>query len=349
MDNLSALHVFVRTAQLRSFTDAGRELGLSSSAIGKSISRLEQRHGVRLLHRSTRSIALTQEGQLFLESCKRIVAEVEKLEEEFAQTRSAPKGRLRVSMPLLGGLATKTLSAFMSQYPEIELDIDFAEGPGDIIDSGYDVVVRADEVDDSRLMTRRIGSYRLVLVCSPGYLEKRGIPSRVEDLVNHACLHLKDAATGKLQPWSFVDVETTELNLPVMAIANATEALISFAELAMGIACVPDFAVRRQLDDGSLCRILDGCLDRQGSLKAIWPSNRYVSPKLRAFIDFFAGHGLGASDRQALAARSCKNGDRLSSPRAQPRSATQANIARASVHDNTLKSNLLRHAEPVSI
>ncbi|SIO63296.1 DNA-binding transcriptional regulator, LysR family [Bradyrhizobium erythrophlei] len=258
MDSLSALNAFVRAAELRSFTDAGRELRLSSSAIGKAISRLEQRHGVRLFHRSTRFITLTQEGQLFLESCRRIFSEIETLEKEFAQTRSTPKGRLRVSMPLLGGLATTALSAFMSQYPEIELDIDFAEGPGEIIDGGYDVVVRAGEVNDSRLMTRRIGSYQLVLICSPGYLEKRGIPSRAEDLVNHACLHLKDPATGKLQRWSFVDAETTKLDLPVTAVANATEALISFAELAMGIACVPDFTVRRQLNDGSLCRILDG-------------------------------------------------------------------------------------------
>ena len=153
MDSLSALNVFIRAAEYRNFTDAGRELRLSSSAVGKAILRLEERHGVRLFNRSTRSITLTSEGQFFLESCRRIFAEIENVEKEFTETRSAPKGKLRVSMPLLGGVATSILSRFIRRYPDVELDMNFAEHPGEIIDSGYDVVVRAGELDDLRLMS----------------------------------------------------------------------------------------------------------------------------------------------------------------------------------------------------
>lgn len=134
-----------------------------------------------------------------------------------------------------------------------------------MIDGGYDVVVRAGDVDDSRLMSRRVGSYRPALVCSLGYLAQRaGEPDRAEDLINHACLHLKDAATGKLQRWPFASPEMSEVSLQVTAIPNATEALIAFAELGMGIACVPDLTVRRQLAYGSLRCILCGCLEHQG-------------------------------------------------------------------------------------
>ncbi len=303
MDSFSALSAFVHAAELRSFTDAGRELRLSSSAIGKAISRLEERHGVRLFNRSTRSITLTHEGQLFLESCRRIFSEIENVEREFAQTKSAPKGRLRVSMPLLGGVGPSILSRFMLEYPDVELDMDFAERPGEVIDGGYDVVVRAGDVDDSRLKSRRIGSYRLALVCSPRYLAQKGhSPERVEDLLGHACLHLKDAASGKLQRWPFTNLEVSDITLPVTAVANATEALIAFAELGMGIACVPDFTVHRQLADGSLRRVVCGCVDYTGSLRAIWPASPFSSPKLRAFIDFLAKqgfarlHGVGDQD-----------------------------------------------------
>jgi DNA-binding transcriptional LysR family regulator len=185
----------------------------------------------------------------------------------------------------------------MREYPEIELDMDFAERPCEVIDGGYDVVIRAGEVDDSRLMSRRIGSYRLALVCSPSYLEQKGrAPERAEDLAGHACLHHRDAATGKLRRWPFASPEMSDVPLPVTVVANATEALIAFAELGMGIACVADFTVHRQLANGSLRSVICGCLEYRGSLRAIWPSSRFPSPKLRAFIDCLVKHGFASSD-----------------------------------------------------
>src|ERR1700723_3166693 len=134
MDSLGALSAFVRAAEARSFTVAGRQLGVSSSAIGKAVARMEERLGARLFHRSTRSITLTAEGALFLERCRRIFAEIEAAELELSQVREAPRGTLRVSLPLAGTLLMPSLAAFIGNYPEIRLDLDFSDRVVDVIE-----------------------------------------------------------------------------------------------------------------------------------------------------------------------------------------------------------------------
>jgi DNA-binding transcriptional LysR family regulator len=198
LDSLAALNIFVRAAEAGSFTDAGRELGLSSSAVGKGVARLEQRLGVRLFYRNTRCIKLTQEGNSFLESCRRIFSELRSIEQELAQTKGTPKGKLRVSMPLVGMLMIPTLSKFIRAYPEIDLDLDFTDCLVDIVDGGYDVVLRSGEANDSRLMSRRLGTYRSAIVSSPDYFARAGFPLKPEDLIRHACLHRKLPTTGKI-------------------------------------------------------------------------------------------------------------------------------------------------------
>ena len=289
MDSLGALTAFVRAAETRSFTDAGRQLGVSSSAIGKAVARLEERLGVRLFHRSTRSITLTQEGKLFLESSRRIFAEFEAVEQEFAQTKGAPRGKLRVSLPLIGMLMMPALGQFMHAYPDIELDMDFTDHLVDVIDGGYDVVVRTGEASDSRLMARTLGTYRLEVIGAPAYFARAGMPRTPEDLAAHACLHHRYPTTGKLQKWPFAKSSPgADVALPVSASVSTIEPLIALAELGLGLICVPDFAVRRQIADGSLVTVLGDHIDHRGMFRAVWPSSRYISPKLRVFITFLA-------------------------------------------------------------
>ena len=291
MDSLGALSAFVHAAQARSFTLAGRQLGVSSSAVGKAIARLEERLGVRLFHRSTRTITLTPEGALFLERCRRIFAEVEAAELELARTQGAPSGKLRVSMPLAGMLMMPALCAFMRAYPEVELDLDFTDRLVDVIEEGFDAVVRAGEIDDSRLMARALGTFRLKLVGSPGYFKRRGVPREPGDLRSHACLHHRYATSGKLEPWPLRrGRKRVEMELPTTAVANTIEPLIHMAEQGLGIACLPDFAIRQKLDDGALVTVLEGHTHHAGLFRILWPSSRYVSPKLRVFVDFMAQH-----------------------------------------------------------
>jgi DNA-binding transcriptional LysR family regulator len=283
--------VFVRAADSRNFTDAGRQLSLSSSAVGKTIARLEERLGVRLFHRSTRSIALTHEGELFLESCRRILSEVEAVESEFAQNKGAPRGRLRVSLPLLGKFMMPILSNFIRTYPEIALDLDFTDQLVDVIEGGFDVVVRTGKPVDSRLMSRTLGAYRLGVVGSPAYLAKAGIPAAPDDLIAHSCLHHKSPAMGKIARWPFKSPAAgADVVLPTTAIVSTIEPLISLAERGVGLACLPDFAIREQIATGSLVRILDEYIEHKGSFYIAWPSSRHTAPKLRVFLDFLVEH-----------------------------------------------------------
>jgi DNA-binding transcriptional LysR family regulator len=297
LDSLGAYTAFVRAAESRSFTDAGRQLGVSSSAIGKAVGRLEERLGVRLFHRSTRGFALTHEGELFLGSCRRIFSEIEAVEREFAQTKRAPAGKLRVSLPVIGMLMTPKLGQFMRAYPEIELDLDFTDRLVDVIDGGYDVVVRTGEAADSRLIARTLGKYRLEVTGAPAYFARAGMPVTPADLAGHTCLHHRYPTTGKLQRWPFAmsSESDAEIVLPVSAAVSTVEPLVSLAEAGVGIVCVPDFAIRQQVADGRLVTVLGEHIEHKGVFRALWPSSRYIAPKLRAFIDFLA-RNLFASD-----------------------------------------------------
>jgi DNA-binding transcriptional LysR family regulator len=298
VDSLGPLNAFVQAAEARSFTTAGRQLGVSSSAIGKAISRLEEQLGVRLFHRSTRTIALTPEGSSFLERCRRILGEIEAAELEFAHTRGAPRGVLRVSLPMASMLMLPALSAFIRVYPEVQLDLDFTDRLVDVIDEGFDAVVRAGVATDSRLMSRILGDFELKLVASPQYLARRGIPLAPEDLIAHACLHHRYATSGKFERWPLRRRDKDiDIMPPSTAIANTIEPLIYMAEQGIGIACLPDFAIRRQLAQGTLQSVLDEYVEHSGPFRVLWPSSRHLSPKLRVFIDFMVEHLFPAAAR----------------------------------------------------
>ncbi len=298
MDSLGSLNAFVQAADTGSFTVAGRRLGVSSSAIGKAVARMEERLGVRLFHRNTRSITLTAEGTLLLERSRRVFSELEAAELELSQTQAAPRGTLRVSLPMVGVLMMPTLVAFMRAYPEIALDLDFSDRVVDVIEEGFDAVVRFADAGDSRLMARSLGEYRRRLVAAPAYLAVRGVPQTPSDLGAHACLHHRFPTSKRLERWP-LGAGHTDADLPKTAVANAIEPLICMAEQGVGIAYLPDFAISRQLREGVLVTVLDGCADRSGPLRVLWPSNRHLSPKLRAFVDFLAVNLVPAVEGQS--------------------------------------------------
>lgn len=289
MDSLGALNVFVRVTETRSFTGAASRLGVSPSAVGKAIARLEAQLGTRLFHRSTRSVALTAEGGLLLDRCRRIFAEIDALTGELSASQEAPRGRLRVSFPLVGMLLMPTLSAFMRAYPEIELDLDFTDRIVDIIEEGFDAVVRTGEVSDSRLMTRSLGAFEHRVVGSPAYFERHGTPRSPEDLAAHACLQHRYPSTGKLERWPlYRDEVFVGDGLPTAVTASTLEPLIYLAEQGQGVTCVPLFSVRAQLASGALVSVLEPFLKSAGMFRVVWPSNRLLTPKVRALVDFLA-------------------------------------------------------------
>lgn len=286
MDSLGSISVFVQVAETRSFTQAGRVLGVSSSAVGKSIARMEQRLGVRLFHRSTRSITLTAEGALFLERSRRILAEVDAAEQELIDATAIPRGKLRISVPQVRGLLMPVLTEFMRAYPDIELDVDFSDRMVDVIEEGFDAVVRTGKPEDSRLTARLLGHYRLVLVGSAQYFALHGTPVCPTDLNRHACLRHKFCATGKLEAWPLRHLPgEPEPVLRAPLISTTIESLNHVVHEGLGIACLPDFMVRESVEQGRLQRVLDDYLEHRGSFWMLWPSSRHASAKLRVFID----------------------------------------------------------------
>ncbi|MCY0858216.1 LysR family transcriptional regulator [Cupriavidus sp. D39] len=293
MDSLGSLGVFVRAGEARSFTVAGQQLGISSSAVSKAIVRLEASLGVRLFHRSTRNVSLTPEGALFLERCRRILCEVEAAQTELLQTQSAPRGKLRLSLPSIGAPFMNRLAEFKRLYPEVELEIDCTDRLVEVIEEGFDAVIRTGEPSDSRLMSRTIGSFRLVMVGSPDYFRRAGLPREPEDLARHDCLLYRYPTTGKLQAWPLCrDGQPAEIERQASMVTNTLEPQVCFAEQGLGIACVPDIAIRRQLDEGTLVSVLDDYNQDRTMLRVLWPSSRQLSPKLRAFVDFITGNLL---------------------------------------------------------
>jgi DNA-binding transcriptional LysR family regulator len=283
--------MFVTVAETRSFTKAANQFGVSSSAVGKSIARMEERLAVRLFHRSTRSITLTAEGALFLQRCRRILGEVEAAEAELSELSGAPRGRLRVSTPQLTSLIMPTLSGFMHKYPDIALEIDLSERMVDIIEEGFDAVIRTGTQHDSRLSARRLGSSRQVVVASPDYLARHGTPVHPRELAQHQCLLHKFPATGRLERWAFnLPPGEPEPALKERLTCSTIEAITHALLHGEGIAFLPTFIVAAEIGDGRLRTILDGYVDQTVTFSMLWPASRHASPKLRAFIDYVAEH-----------------------------------------------------------
>ena len=291
MESLGSLDVFVRVSASRSFTAAGQQLGISASAVSKAIARLEERLGVRLFHRSTRTVSLTPEGALFHERCRRILYEVESAEAELMQTRQVPRGKLRISLPSVGTLFMPKLGEFKRRHPDIELDIDYSDRLVDVIEEGFDAVIRTGEPSDSRLVARRLGACRRVIVGSPDYFDKAGTPLKPEDLASHACLLYRFPSTGKLDVWPLGRAaDKPAFELPVSMVTNTLDPQVCFAEQGLGIACVPEIAVRAQLQSRRLMTVLDGYTQEEMVFHVLWPSSRHLSPKIRIFVDFVVEH-----------------------------------------------------------
>ncbi len=289
MDQLGALSAFVHAADGRSFTEAGRRLEVSSSAIGKAITKLEERLGVRLFHRSTRAITLTAEGALFLERCHRIFAELEVAERELTQAAGNPQGKLRISLPQLGMRLMPHLIAFQQTYPAVELELDFSDRLVNVIEEGFDAVMRIGEVQDSRLMMRRLNGFSHRLVAAPEYLKARRVPKTPEDLSAHACLHYRYPSSGKLDSWPlYADGKQIHLDLPQTAVTNAIDPLLAMAEAGQGIACLPDFIVALAIEEKRLVPLLDSYIQDRRTLSILWPSSRQPLPKIKVFVDFLA-------------------------------------------------------------
>lgn len=287
VDSLAALRAFVSAADARSFKLAGQELGVSSSAIGKSIAKLEAQLSNTLFHRTTRTISLTEGGSLFLVRARRMLDELQAAEAELAEVSGNPQGRLRVGLSLSGSLLTNAFASFVAKYPLVELDLDYNDRLVDVIAEGFDVVIRSGDTGDSRLLHKTLGRFTWCLAASPAYVAKHGQPATPHNLSKHICLRQK-LSSGRIMPWMLRS--TPGLEVPVGLTASVIDALLDLTRAGAGIASLPDFLIGEALADGSLVPILECEMGHGGVLTMLWPASRFRVPKVRAFVDWIAQH-----------------------------------------------------------
>lgn len=286
MQHLDRLKVFMQVAQSLSFVEAGRVLGLTASAVGKTIARLEQQLAIQLFQRSTRSMILTLEGQVLLQQCAPVFEQIDVLEKTLFPQNQLPSGRLKISLPVVSSLLLPILSNFRQQFPEIVLDLDFSDRLVDLFAEGFDLVLRTGEPSDSSLHARKLAVFHSVVVASPKYLAKFGIPLKPEDLVQHRCFHYRLPHSGKLEKWALQGMNPA--HIPVSMVCNNIDTRLYFSLEGQGISYLPSFVITDYLQNGQLVSLVENYNSSKIAFYLLWPSTRYLAPRARAFIDFFS-------------------------------------------------------------
>ncbi len=289
MRNLNALMVFARVAETRSFTLAAQRLGLTASAVSKSVSRLEQELGVRLLQRSTRLVSLTDEGAGFFERCRHILAEIDDAESAVTLSAANPRGRLRVQMPVGFGrrVVVPKLLDFAKQYPDLAIDAELSDRVADLAYEGLDAIVQIGAVSDSRVVARELCRLSFAACASPQYLAEHGEPQTPEDLDRHECLTYLLPVTGEARDWVFArNGQAISRKVSGRLNINNAESLLEAAVAGAGIAMISNFIAADALREGRLRRILTDYVVQGPPVHVVYLPRRNLSAKVRAFIDF---------------------------------------------------------------
>ena len=290
--SLTELEVFVRVVQAGSFSAAARGLGLTPSAVSKQIARLEDRLGARLLNRTTRRLSVTEVGSAFYERGTRILADMTEAEQAVLDLHGAPRGTLRVSLPLAFGRlhVVPLIPAFLARYPEVRVDLGFNDRFVDLIEEGIDVAVRVGELADSSLIVRRLAANRRVVCAAPDYLARHGAPRTPAELSRHNCLTYSYRQMrndwrfeGPAGQWQTVRVSG---NLE----SNEVEALRTALLASVGLALIPLWLAGPDLESGRVVEVLGDYHVPDSAIHAVYPPGRHLSPKVRAFVDLLAGH-----------------------------------------------------------
>ncbi|AIC29779.1 LysR family transcriptional regulator protein (plasmid) [Rhizobium etli bv. mimosae str. IE4771] len=259
-DRLAGIIAFARVASLGSYTAAARSLSISSSAISKSVQRLEERLGVTLISRTTRSLTLTPEGLLLHERALRLLREAEEFEQIAAATRAEPSGLIKITAPLPVGvhLISPHLPAFRERYPKVSVDLRLSDTFADLIEEGIDLAIRVGHPVDSRLIARVLAPNRVCAFASPAYLERRGIPTRPEDLDGHDCVNFRYQSSGQSMRWPFRTGERVQEILPNAGIvADNSDAVVAILVNGGGIGISATYIAGPYVARGELVPVLE--------------------------------------------------------------------------------------------
>jgi DNA-binding transcriptional LysR family regulator len=292
MDSLSRIPIFLEVARQQSFVGAARDLGLTPSAVSKQVQNLEEELGAKLLNRTTRRVSLTEEGALFYERASRALDDLVEAREALNELKSTPRGGLRVSVPAALCRQLKTpIAAFAARYPEVQMDVQFDDRLIDLTEDGFDVVLRIGALPDSSLVARRLAPCPVYPCCSPSYLARHGTPGNPEELARHPVVAY--TRNRGVHEWRYQAPDGTQ---GVVALrggfkCDSAEMMIESACHGLGIIIMPWFFVREELEAGRLVRVLPEYRTMpERNLHAVFPPNRFLSTRLRLFVDAMRDH-----------------------------------------------------------
>lgn len=288
MDQFAALRAFVAVADAQSFSNAARALRIAKSAVSRQVSDLESDLGARLLHRTTRSLSLTEAGRAYFERAARILADLDDANRAVGELQAAPRGRLRISAPMSFGFLhlMPALSDFMARYPEVVVDLAMNDRFVDLVNEGFDIAIQIATLPNSSLIARQLAPARRVICASPNYLSAHGAPRSPNDLKTHACVFNSNLPSAR--EWRFVSPDGVPLPVTVNGrlSVNNGDALRVAALRGQGLANLPTFIVGADLQSGALATVLDNFVAQDLSINAVYSHSRHLSPTVRALIDF---------------------------------------------------------------
>lgn len=290
LDRVTSMQAFTRVATLGSFSAAARALHLSQTMVTKHIAALEDRLGVKLLHRSTRKLVLTEGGRNYLAACERILAEIEEAEASASLDRIEPRGTLRLNVPLTFGFrqVVPALSEFSRLYPAVSFDLGLADRYVDLMEEGWDLAIRIGRLKDSSLVVRRLAACRTIVCGSPSYLKEHGTPQNLDDLARHNCLGYTLPSAIGANRWAFGIDANIVVPIHGNLRANNGDALLAAAIAGQGLIYQPTFIVGDSLRDGSLVPVLTDYPTYEPAIHAVLPSGRQAPAKVRTFVAFLA-------------------------------------------------------------
>ncbi|MGY1424307.1 LysR family transcriptional regulator [Lysobacter sp. A289] len=291
MDRVTSMRVFVRAAGVGSLSAAARHLGMSPAMATKHVNALEARLGVKLFHRTTRRLSLTEAGSNYLEACQRILPEIDEAEAAAASQRIKATGLLRMNVPLSFGsrFIAPLMPEFSRLHPEVRVELGLSDAQLDLIADSWDLAVRIGRLADSPLQARRLGDAAMLVCAAPDYLDRRGVPRRVAELAQHNCLSYTLSAMQDSKQWAFG--AHGEFRVPVGGdlLANNGDALLAAAVGGQGIIYQPDFIVGEALERGNLVVLeLDKPVVELGGIHVLYPPDRRPPAKVRVMIDYLA-------------------------------------------------------------
>lgn len=285
MSDWSGVSEFVAVAETESFTAAAKRLGISTAQVSRQISALEERLSAKLFYRTTRKVSVTEVGGIYYQHCRQVMDGLADAERAITNLQSTPKGKLKITAPITYGerSVAPLVNDFVTQYPELEVQLVLSNQQIDLIDEGFDLAIRLGQLGDSSMIGKRLATRKQYVCAAPEYLSAFGAPHTLSELDRHNCL------SGTLDYWRFQEKgKARNIRVKGNFSCNSGPVLVDAALKGVGIVQLPDYYVQEYINQGQLIEVLPNYREPDDAVWALYPQNRHLSPKVRMLVDYLA-------------------------------------------------------------